>query len=249
MALITKLNESVGNEDLFRLGEIAITISAPSSVAAENKIVVGKSYGGQSVRCGTNGLLYDDSTHTGEGVKNKTFNTNSGTAFYDDSTEKLFVSPNDGISTLEFADFSGASGEAVADRNHRISIGDANKLKYMVALTNLSLCGAEWDGDVADLFLAPAIIRFRCSTMREATASEFAVKQSMKLLDIRYSPNVTGNVTAFANMTSLERLLLGGSNITGTAADIKAAMEANGRHTGTMQFEDRYFVSSTITFE
>lgn len=249
MALITKLNESIADEDLLRLGEIAITISAPSSVATENKIGVFKDFGGQSVRCGTNGLLFDDSTHTGDGVKKKTFNANSGTAFYDDNTEKLFVSPNDGISTIEFAEFYGASGEAIAERNHRISIGDAKKLKYMSSLSNLNLYGAEWDGDIADLFLAPAIIRIRCSTMREASASDFAVKQDLKLLDIRYSPNVTGNVTEFASMLSLERLKLGGSNITGTAADIKAAMEANGRHSGTMQFEDRFYNSSTITFE
>lgn len=248
MALITKLNESIGNEDLVRLGEIGITISAPSSEAAENKIVIVKGYGGQSVRCGNNGLLFDDAAHTGDGVKEKTFATNSGTAFYDDSTEKLFVSPSDGITTLEFAEFYGASGQAIAEKNHRISIGDAKKLKYMSALSDLNLYGAEWDGDVADLFLAPAILRLRCSTMREASASEFAVKQSLKLLDLKFSPNVTGNVTAFANMLSLERLHLGGSNITGTAADIKAAMEANGRHSGTMHFEDKFYTASTITF-
>jgi hypothetical protein len=248
MALVTKLNESIGAEDLLRLGEIAITISAPSSVAAENKILVGKNFGGQYVRCGTNGLLFDDSTHTGDGVKKKTFATNEGTAFYDNNVEKLFVSPNDGIKTLEFAEFYGASGQSIAERNHRISIGDAKKLKYMTSLKDLNLYGAEWDGDVADLFLAPAILRLRCSTMREAPASEFAVKQSLKLLDLKYSPNITGNVTAFANMLSLERLHLGGSNIAGTAADIKAAMEANGRHTGTMQFEDQYFTGTTITF-
>jgi len=248
MALVTKLNESVGNEDLVRLGEIGITISSPSSVAAENKIVLVKGYGGQSVRCGNNGLLFDDADHTGDGVKEKTFATNSGTAFYDNDVEKLFVSPSDGLTAIEFAEFYGDSGQSIAERNHRISIGDAKKLKYMTSLTNLNLYGAEWDGDVADLFAAPAILRLRCSTMREATASEFAVKQSMRLLDIMYSPNVTGSVTDFSTLLSLERLYLGGTNITGSAADIKAAMEANGRHSGTMQFADKFFVSSTITF-
>lgn len=248
MALITKLNESVGNEDLVRLGEIGITISAPSSVAAENKIVLVKGFGGHSVRCGNDGLLFDDAAHTGDGVKEKTFATNSGTAFYNDSTEKLFVSPSDGLTTIEFAEFYGVSGQSVAERNHRISIGDAKKLKYMTSLSNLNLYGAEWDGDIADLFAAPDILRLRCSTKREALASEFAVKQSLKLLDLMYSPNVTGSVTDFSALLSLERLYLGGSNITGSAADIKAAMEANGRHSGTMQFADKSFTTSTITF-
>ena len=249
MALITKLTESVNNADLLRLGEILINIAYPSSVADENIVTVGMSGGGQYVRCGSAGYLFDDSSHAGDGVKKKVIAGNSGSVYYDDEVVKLFVAQNDKVNSIGFTVASGASGADIASRNSRINIGDAKRLQFMTALTALNLYGASWEGDIADLLSAPALITLRVCTQRTGTASDFTSKRDLQTLDITYSPNITGEVADFSNLTSLTRLYLGGSGITGNAASIKSVMESAGRHSGSMSFQDRFFSSTTITFE
>ena len=205
---ITKLNGTISNSSLLKLGEMRIFFKNlnSSSNLEEHTIVLSASEGMQLSIVG-NGYFCDSSLSQNKGVS-ATINANTGNTLYVNGTEFYVSIPNKYALinvkvTSKFASF------------------DISALKYSKNLGDLQLYNSLVNGDISSLEGNTNLTNININNTKISGDIRYlrnlAKLQNMYLL----STEVTGNIANLKGLTTLQNIELSDTEVTGDIANLK----------------------------
>ena len=219
--LITKLNGSVKNSELLKIGELRINFGKVQNPTKENRSLNIKVNKESKVELFGDGYFTDENLVANKG---KSLLLGSNTNNY------IYISNNDvAISILDKYALMGIFNQAVeypwnasGDKSHiKYNLED---LKYSAALTNLSVKSANISGDISALANLTALVTMDLSNAQVsgdiANLKTLTALTSMNLS----STNISGDISALANLTSLTSMNLSNMQnpLTGNISNLKS---------------------------
>ena len=290
MSLITKTDVSISDSSLLPLGAIRIlSIKKGSSVSAADRLVTIN--GSFTATINGDGYFTDSGFTTNQG-KTISFSGNSRHEFYtSDGDYEIFVTPKYGLveilitSSYLVADlntFEFTSDLQACQLYSTAMNGSVEAFKKSTSLISLSVATnlGNYDGLNGNLDVltdCPLIgVTLRNSKV-SATMGFLAQKTSLISIDLSNCPNVSGDISAFANRNNIRSLNIGGLNpgintsitgsitslgkninaltlsvaytgVTGTAADLAQALADNGKTTGSVVIRPADGSTTTYNF-
>ena len=213
--LVTKLNGSISNNKLLRLGEMRVHFAKSESPTASTQ---GKTFA--FVKDAELEIIGDayftDKTLSENKGKKITVPANSEAGF--------FVSNNDcDIAILDKYSLSKihswAANIASYSANVSFTIDD---LKYSNTLTSINMDNANVTGDIASLKNLTALEKVAMKA-KNITGDIANLKNltSLKMISLRNSAAITGDIANLKNLTSLTTLDLASNSVTGDIANLK----------------------------
>ena len=213
--LVTKLNGSISNNKLLRLGEMRVHFAKSESPTASTQ---GKTFA--FVKDAELEIIGDayftDKTLSENKGKKITVPANSEAGF--------FVSNNDcDIAILDKYSLSKihswAANIASYSANVSFTIDD---LKYSNTLTSINMDNANVTGDIASLKNLTALEKVAMKA-KNITGDIANLKNltSLKMISLRNSAAITGDIANLKNLTSLTTLDLISTSVTGDIANLK----------------------------
>ena len=194
--LVTKLNGSVDNTSLLRIGEMRIGISkidSPNHWTQGFRITVNKLTVLEIIGDG----YFTDVNLTANNGKKITLNPNVSEKVYV-SNGNFEVAILDKYALVAIFDYDSYSeGNSTYSQKNK-SISDIGFFKYSTALTNLGLSNTIISGDIANLKNLTALTRIELN-----------------------NTNISGDIANLKNLTALTILKLNNTNISGDIANLK----------------------------
>ena len=257
--LITKLNGSVSNDSILKIGEFRILVNKTESPAGNTQ------YLNLSVSKGFYIEIIGDGYFTDE-----TLSTNRGKSMYVPIEGiGLFVSNGDfeisikdkySLKKLEINRFGFKSIDdlkyspnlnLIKSWNKEIA-GDISAFSNLTALTSLSLDSPNIAGDISAFSNLTALTSLSLDSPNIAgNISAFSNLTALTSLSLK-SPNIAGNISAFSNLTELTSLSLKNSTVTGDISKLPAKtlfLSLVGRVGGNMTWTNRVSSSNIIAIE
>jgi hypothetical protein len=194
--LVTKLNGSVDNTSLLRIGEMRIGISkidSPNHWTQGFRITVNKLTVLEIIGDG----YFTDVNLTANNGKKITLNPNVSEKVYV-SNGNFEVAILDKYALVDIYDYDTYSeGNSTYSQKNK-SISDIGFFKYSTALTSLGLSNTNLSGDIANLKNLTALTRIELN-----------------------KTNLSGDIANLKNLTALTNLKLNSTNISGDIANLK----------------------------
>ena len=220
--LITKLNGSVNNSELLKIGELRINFGKVQNPTKENRSLNIKVNKESKVELVGNGYFTDENLGTNKG---KSLLLSPNTDNY------IYISNNDvAISISDKYALTGIFHQAVVypwnasgDKSHiKYNLED---LKYSAALTNLSVKSANISGDISALTNLTALVTMDLSKTQVsgdiANLKTLTALTSMNLSNMQ-NP-LTGNISNLKSLTKCTDIKLDYSKLTGDLATLPAS--------------------------
>ena len=209
--LVTKLNGSVDNNELLRVGEMRIKVE---SVESPTKHTQG--FGIASIKPITVEIV-------GEGYfTDETLTENKGRSMSVSSTQGIIVSQATTVSIRNKYDITALrifipSGIPYG-MNKVINIED---LKYSPLLVDLNLSKSQATGDIASLKNLTTLTSFIANgTNISGDIASLKNLTALRNLNLN-ATNLTGDISSLKNLTALSELVISDSNISGDIASLK----------------------------
>lgn len=209
--LITKLNGSVDNNELLRVGEMRIKVE---SVESPTKDTQGF------------GVAFTEPTTVeivGDGYfTDKTLTENKGKSMVVSSLQGAIVSQATTVAIrnkykLRSLNVYIPSGTPYG-KNKVLNIED---LKYSTSLVSLNLVSVQASGDIANLKSLTALTTLALNNIKiYGDISNLKNLTSLASLDLSET-NISGDISNLKNLTNLTRLLLSGTKVAGDIVNLK----------------------------
>ena len=216
--LITKLNGSVNNSELLKIGELRINFGKVQNPTKENRSLNIKVNKESKVELVGNGYFTDENLGTNKG---KSLLLSPNTDNY------IYISNNDvAISISDKYALTGIFHQAVeypwnasGDKSHiKYNLED---LKYSAALTNLSVKSANISGDISALTNLTALVTMDLSNA-QVSGDISALTNLTALTSMNLSnTQVSGDISALTNLTALASMNLSNAQVSGDIANLK----------------------------
>ena len=195
--LVTKLNGSVDNTSLLRIGEMRIGISkidSPNHWTQGFRITVNKLTVLEIIGDG----YFTDVNLTANNGKKITLNPNVNENVYvsNGNFEVAILDKYALVSLFDYDEYS--EGNSTYSQKNK-SISDIGFFKYSTALTSLGLSNTNISGDIANLKNLTALTILKLS-----------------------NTNLSGDIANLKNLTALTRIELSNTNISGDIANLKS---------------------------
>ena len=232
--LVTKLNGSVNNPDLLRLGEMRMKIlkvSNPTEYTQGFLISVNKTVTLKIVSDG----YFTDKTLTENKGKNITLNVGENTIWVNGnsdveiaildkyslvSTSMIKERPDKNIK-LNISDLKYSTALKILNIPNTQVSGDIANLKNLTALTILSLYGTQVSGDIANLKNLTALITLALYGT-QVSGDIVNLKNLTALTNLALSnTQVSGDIVNLKNLTALTKLALSNTQVSGDIANLK----------------------------
>ena len=219
--LITKLNGSVNNSELLKIGELRINFGKVQNPTKENRSLNIKVNKKSKVELVGNGYFTDENLGTNKG---------KSLLLSPDTNNYIYISNNDvAISISDKYALTGIFHQAVeypwyvsGDKSHiKYYLED---LKYSAALTNLSVKGANISGDISALTNLTALVTMDLSNA-QVSGDISALTNLTALTSMNLSnTQVSGDISALANLTALTSMNLSNMQnpLTGNISNLKS---------------------------
>lgn len=206
---ITKLNGTISNSSLLKLGEMRIIFKKlnSSSRLAEHTIVLSASEGMQLSIVG-NGYFCDSSLSQNKGVS-ATINTNTGNTLYVNGTDFYLSIPNKyaltGINVIsKFASL------------------DISALKYSKNLSDLQLYNSIVNGDISNIEGNTNLLNININNTNVSGDIKY-LRNLLKCQSLYLSKTkVTGDIANLKSLTALQAIELVDTDVTGDIANLKS---------------------------
>lgn len=227
--LITKLPSAVSDTDLLKINQVRIKMQ-PGATKRFQWDYVSKTNFTFKVKNG----YFTDSTYTQNLGKTYTSNT-AGTIYLSADVDYVDIESKYGLKTLYFWD-----GAFV----------DLYDINYLSGLLNLQYTSCSYlEGDLKNI-VGVTLNRLSLLLTSKLTYEEDSFKNLSSLTYLSVTGSVTNTfpITYLKYLTSATTINLNGSGVTGTAAELEAAMRAQGRNSGSLYLTMPNGSSSTIDF-
>jgi hypothetical protein len=227
--LVTKLPSAVSDTDLLKINQVCIKMQ-PGATKRFQWDYVSKTNFTFKVKNG----YFTDSTYTQNLGKTYTSNT-SGVIYLSADVDCVVIESKNGLKTLYFWD--GA-------------IIDLYDLNYLSGLQNVQFSSAAYlEGDLKNLVgVTPLRLSLLLTSMLTIEEDSFKNLSSLSYLSVTGTVTNTFPITYLKYLTSATTINLNGSGVTGTAAELEAAMRAQGRTSGSLYLTMPNGTSTTIDF-
>ena len=217
--LVTKLNGSVDNTSLLRIGEMRIGISkidSPNHWTQGFRITVNKLTVLEIIGDG----YFTDVNLTANNGKKITLNPNVNEKVYV-SNGNFEVAILDKYALVAIFDYDTYDeGNSTYSQKNK-SISDIGFFKYSTALTSLGLSNTIISGDIANLKNLTALTRIELNNTN--LSGDIANLKNLTALTILKlsNTNISGDIANLKNLTALTNLGLSNTNISGDIANLK----------------------------
>ena len=204
--LVTKLNGSVDNTSLLRIGEMRIGISkidSPNHWTQSFRITVNKPTVLEIIGDG----YFTDVSLTANNGKKITLNPNASEKVYV-SNGNFEVAILDKYALVAIFDYDTYSeGDSTYSQKNK-SISDIGFFKYSTALTSFGLSNTNISGDIANLKNLTALTRIELNnTNISGDIANLKNLTALTVLELN-DTNISGDIANLKNLTALTRLLL-----------------------------------------
>ena len=211
--LVTKLNGSISNSDILRIGEMRVhynKVSVPSdktqgfNIGVTNPVVleiIGEGY-------------FTDKTLTEN--KGKTLTLNAG-------TNNIWVSNNElEVAILNKYDLTTVTGTytetGIGTENKSLNIED---FKYSKSLTSIFLSYTKASGDIASLKNLTALNYLQCyNTQVSGDIASLKNLTALKIISLN-NTQVSGDIASLKNLTALTYFTISNTQVSGDIASLK----------------------------
>ena len=211
--LVTKLNGSISNSDILRIGEMRVhynKVSAPSdktqgfNIGVTNPVVleiIGEGY-------------FTDKTLTEN--KGKTLTLNAG-------TNSIWVSNNElEVAILNKYDLTTVTGvyteTGIGTENKSLNIED---FKYSKSLTSIFLSCTKTSGDIASLKNLTALNYLQCyNTQISGDIASLKNLTALKIITVA-NTQISGDIASLKNLTALNVINANNTQVSGDIASLK----------------------------
>ena len=226
--LVTKLNGSVNNNAILKLGEMRFKVTSTANPTGASQLISFNFNKNCEVRIIGDGYITDSNLSANKG-KSIVINANTSTDVYFSNgdyevsiADKYSIVVFKGYSnnaSINIEDFKYSKGLTFLWSNSQKSFGNVSCLKDLVGLTNLSLSSYNCTGKLSDLSRLTSLTELNISNSKiDGDLSEISDLASLQTL---YLPvGVSGNVSSLAKMTSLTYLQI--SNAIGDLSQLPA---------------------------
>lgn len=209
--LVTKLNGSVNNNAILKLGEMRFKVTSAANPTGASQLITFNFNKDCEVKIIGDGYITDSNLSANKG-KSIVIPANISTDVYF-SNGNYEVSIADKYSIVVFKGYSNNASINIEDlkysngltflwSNSQKSFGDVSCLKDLVGLTNLILSSSNHTGKLSDLSRLTSLTELNISNSNiEGDLSEISDLASLQTL---YLPlGVSGNVSSLAKMTAI----------------------------------------------
>ena len=215
--LVTKLNGTVNNSSILRLGEMRFKVSKVDAPTEGTQLL------GLFVNAPSKVEIIGDGYFT-----DKTLQENKGKSLSIDSTTNgIFVSSTSDVEVALLGKYAitrinsyynGQPNDTIYNKNKSFNIDD---LKYSTALTTLSLSNAQISGDIANLKNLTALTTLGLSNTQ--ISGDIANLKNLTALTTLGLSNtqISGDIANLKNLTALTTLSLYNTQISGDIANLK----------------------------
>lgn len=214
--LVTKLNGSIDNNELLRLGEIRILIDkekAPSAKSRSIDISVNKD---TPVEIIGDGYFTDSSLSANKG-KSMVISEGLNTIYVSNDNIVLAVLNKYNITGL-FYEHLDDDTESVDAKHKHINL---EQLKYCLSLKNITFIGASVTGDISELSNLKALTYLTLGKT-PTTGDISSLKELTSLLTLQLEDtSIKGDISSLAGLTNLKRLYLRNSKVNGNLGILK----------------------------
>lgn len=212
--LVTKLNSSVNNNAILKLGEMRFKVTSTANPTSASQLVAFNFNKICEVKIIGDGYITDSNLSANKG-KSIVIPENTSTDVYFSNgdyevsiADKYSVAMFKGYSnnaSIDIEDFKYSNGLTLLTSLSQKSFGDVSSLKNLVGLTSLNLSSYSCTGKLSDLSRLTALTEMIFpNTKIEGDLSEIS---DLAKLTILYLPaGVSGNLSSLAKMTSLTDL-------------------------------------------
>lgn len=212
--LVTKLNSSVNNNAILKLGEMRFKVTSTANPTSASQLVAFNFNKICEVKIIGDGYITDSNLSANKG-KSIVIPENTSTDVYFSNgdyevsiADKYSVAMFKGYSnnaSIDIEDFKYSNGLTFLISLSQKSFGDVSSLKNLVGLTSLNLSSYSCTGKLSDLSRLTALTEMIFpNTKIEGDLSEIS---DLAKLTILYLPaGVSGNLSSLAKMTSLTDL-------------------------------------------
>ena len=226
--LVTKLNGSVNNNAILKLGEMRFKVTSAANPTAASQLVAFNFNKNCEVRIIGDGYITDSNLSANKG-KSIVIPANTSTDVYFSNgdyevsiTDKYSVVAFKGYSSnvsINIEDFKYSNNLGILTSLSKKSFGDVSYLKDLVGLKTLNLSSYNITGKLSDLSRLTSLTEITLSESKiEGDLSEISDLASLQTL---YLPlGVSGNVSSLAKMTALTHLQI--SNAIGDLSQLPA---------------------------
>ena len=213
--LITKLNGSVSNKELLRIGEMRMKIAKvenPTAATQGFTIIVNKPVVLKIIGDG----YFTDNTLTVNKGKTITLNVGSNGVWVSNDNVEIAILDKYSITALS----SLYPNQTSAERGSNIYF-NLSDLKYSTALTSLSIPNSQVTGDIANLKGLTALTSLNLANSQ--VTGDITNLKGLTALTSLSMPNsqVTGDIANLKNLTALTYLSMYNSQVTGDIANLK----------------------------
>ncbi len=215
--LVTKLNGTVNNSSILRLGEMRFKVSKVDAPTEGTQLL------GLFVNAPSKVEIIGDGYFT-----DKTLQENKGKSLSIDSTTNgIFVSSTSDVEVALLGKYAitrinsyynGQPNDTIYNKNKSFNIDD---LKYSTALTTLSLSNAQISGDIANLKNLTALTTL--GLYNAQISGDIANLKNLTALTTLGLSNtqISGDIANLKNLTALTTLGLSNTQISGDIANLK----------------------------
>lgn len=260
--LITKLDSSVTDNSLLRLGEHKINITVPNAgTDMQRSFLFNTDLMTNSPVRTTDGHFYGDSGHSvDKGTETEIAYNASALLFFDASTENVIIGNkynitkfiwnlSDGVDIGNGSDLLWNKDGFTHWETYAAHVDlDMSELESLSSLATLKCQSTGLVGDIVHLPLSITNLAVAGSGV-EGSFTSLATKTNLTNVEIQNTA-VSGDLVDFAPLTQTTRILLQGTTVTGssTPQDLADAMFAAGRTSGTLNLVLPNGIGWTLTF-
>ena len=225
--LITKLNGSVQNDSLLRIGEFKVKVSKVESPTADSQKFNVRNYKNTQLRIIGDGYFTNETLTENKGkVMNITADTNT-LVYYSNGDYEIAVSEKYSLNTIGI--FLSSSWKPFKGK---LSF-DIESLKYSPNIINILLSDTQVTGDIAELSKLTKVSTILLNnTQVTGDIAELSKLTNLIKLSIDYT-KVTGDIAVFGKMTNLSDIP--GVNKTLVTGDISVYKNAKNK---SLQFSE-----------
>ena len=231
--LITKLNGTVDNDSILRIGEMKFSINKIDSPTKDTQYLSITSQKDIKLKIIGDGYFTDESLSVNNG-KTKAISANTQTVCYLSNNNFELVIPekyslnvindmetNAGNKVFKLEDFKFLKNISMISLHNEKITGDISSLKDLATLSSLLLTGTNIIGDIANLknLTALSLVNFSGTNV----SGDIANLKNLTTLKyvIFYGTNVSGDIANLKNLTALTSIGLTNTNISGDIANLK----------------------------
>ena len=237
--LITKLNGTVDNDSILRIGEMKFSINKIDSPTKDTQYLSITSQKDIKLKIIGDGYFTDESLSVNNG-KTKAISANTQTVCYLSNNNFELVIPekyslnvindmetNAGNKVFKLEDFKFLKNISMISLHNEKITGDISSLKDLATLSSLLLTGTNIIGDIANLknLTALSLVNFSGTNVSGDIAN---LKNLTALTSIGLTnTNISGDIANLKNLTALTSLGISNTNVSGDIANLKNLTKLN----------------------